>query len=318
MDFDQLVQRSFDEVHIACQVGQVYRMVLQDNTGVYAVLAVLLEFVPQAKRKSDRNSQEAHRDKAARQSSPRSWDVALIPFPSSFAPLPKQQETGAAEEAQWSFPPSLQIMAARPVRFRLLALAEVGNTVSADHLLQMATMPPEHNTTALGIPSHVPIQYQFDASRAIIRSLHSMFGLLATGDTLRYCPQAAGFAKDLCTAARTDNGHILSLTLGWAMALLTGRSTIAVAGVFGAGKTRSLTYLFTWLAITTNLKIGVGHKENPAGRAITKFLTSFPLDDAHKHALCAPWDAKKQRPIQPKLPLILLLTTVSMSSQGLK
>ena len=47
-------------------------------------------------------------DRARRQSSPRSWEIALVPFPSSFAPLPKLQETGVAEEAQWAFPPSLR------------------------------------------------------------------------------------------------------------------------------------------------------------------------------------------------------------------
>ena len=100
----------------------------------------------------------------------------------------------------------------------------------------------------------------------MLQSLHALFTLLATGDTLTYCPQAADFAKALGTAARTDNGHIASLA-----------STLAVAGVFGAGKTRSLTFLLTWLAITTHLKIGVAHKENPACRAITKLLTTFDL-----------------------------------------
>ena len=33
------------------------------------------------------------------------------------------------------------------------------------------------------------------------------------------------------------------------------------------------------LALTTNLKIGVVHKENPAGRAITKLLGSLGLDN---------------------------------------
>ena len=85
-------------------------------------------------------------------------------------------------------------------------------------------------------------------------------------------------------SSRTNNGHILSLAVGWTLALLTGRSTIAVAGVFGAGKTRSLTFLLAWLAITTNLKIGVVHKENPASRAIT----SFSLDEAHTHHFARP------------------------------
>lgn len=33
--------------------------------------------------------------------------------------------------------------------------------------------------------------------------------------------------------------------------------------------------------MTTNLKIGVAHKENPAGRAITKLLASLGLDNEH-------------------------------------
>ena len=62
-------------------------------------------------------------------------------------------------------------------------------------------------------------------------------------------------------------------------ALQSGRSTLAIAGVFGAGKTRSLTFLLAWFAITTNLRFGVAHKENPAGRAITKLLSSLDLDE---------------------------------------
>ena len=80
-------------------------------------------------------------------------------------------------------------------------------------------------------------------------------------------------------AARTDSAHIMSVALSFSAALQTGRSTLAVAGVFGAGKTRSLTFLLVWLALTTNPKIGVVHKENPAGRAITKLLASLALDD---------------------------------------
>ena len=143
-------------------------------------------------------------------------------------------------------------------------------------------MPPEHKPTALGIPAHLPIPYQLDCSCAMLQSLHSLFALLATGDTLTFCPQAAEFSNELCTAGRTDNGHIVSLAAGWSQALRSERSAIAIAGVFGAGKTRSLTFLLAWLAVTTNLKIAVVHKENPAGRAIAKLLTSFELQPYHK------------------------------------
>ena len=39
---------------------------------------------------------------------------------------------------------------------------------------------------------------------------------------------------------------------------------------------------------TTNLKIGVVHKENPAGRAITKLLTSLDLEAEHAQLFVRP------------------------------
>ena len=42
------------------------------------------------------------------------------------------------------------------MKFRVLAIAEAGDTVTADHLLQMATLAAEHKPTVLGIPGHVP------------------------------------------------------------------------------------------------------------------------------------------------------------------
>ena len=170
-------------------------------------------------------------------------------------------------------------LATETVVLPLLSLAEVGTTVSADHLLQMATMPLEHKPTALGIPYPLPVSYQFEGAEELLHSLHALFGLLATADTPQYCPQATGFSRQLCSAAGTDSAHILSIALSMVSALQSGRSSLAIAGVFGAGKTRSLTFLLAWFAITTNLRFGVAHKENPAGRAITKLLSSLDLDE---------------------------------------
>ena len=54
------------------------------------------------------------------------------------------------------------------------------------------------------------------------------------------------------------------------------------------GKTRSLTFLLAWQALTTHLKIAVVHKENPAGRAITKLLTAFELKPDHQRYFVRP------------------------------
>ena len=182
-------------------------------------------------------------------------------------------------QIQWGLPPSLQQLETQTTALPILSLAEVGTTVSADHLLQMATMPLEHKPTALGIPYSLPVSYQFAGAEELLRSLNALFGLLATANTPRYCPQATGFGQQLCAAAETDSAHIMSIALSLVSALQSGRSTLAVAGVFGAGKTRSLTFLLAWFAITTNLRFGVAHKENPAGRAITKLLSSLDLDE---------------------------------------
>ena len=86
-------------------------------------------------------------------------------------------------DAQWMLPPSMQVLESRTFGLQILSLAEVGNTVSADHLLQMATMPLERKTTALGIPYHHSVSYLFDGTDVLTQSLHSLFGLLVTGNT---------------------------------------------------------------------------------------------------------------------------------------
>ena len=70
--FDQLLEQAPDDVPIGCQVGKVYRLVLLEKAEIYAILVVLLEFVPQARKKTKHDTTESHRDKATRKSSPRS------------------------------------------------------------------------------------------------------------------------------------------------------------------------------------------------------------------------------------------------------
>ena len=267
-DFESLAMLPSEQIHIGSQVGRVYRLVLREDSQVFALLVVLLEYVTQPKKRSRQGSLESKAEMAARQSSPKSWTVAYIPTPETFAPLPTSAEIVVNTQVRWGLPPSLHQLTTQMVELHILSLAEVGTTVSADHLIQMATMPLEHKPTALGIPYAVPVSYQFEGAEELVHSLHALFGLLASANTPRYCPQATGFGQQLYKAAGTDSAHILSIALSMVSALQSGRSTLAIAGVFGAGKTRSLTFLLAWFALTTNLHFGVSHKENPAGRAI--------------------------------------------------
>ena len=123
-------------------------------------------------------------------------------------------------ECSRAFPSSLCALESRATKFRVLAIAEAGDTVTADHLLQMASLAAEHKPTVLGIPGQVPIPCQLECTVVLLQSLHALFQLLTSGNTTQHCPQAASFAVALGTAARQDNGHIVSMASSLALALL--------------------------------------------------------------------------------------------------
>ena len=58
------------------------------------------------------------------------------------------------------------------MKFRVLAIAEARDTVTADHLLQMATLAAEHKPT---VPGHVPIPYHLECTIVVLQSLHAFF-----------------------------------------------------------------------------------------------------------------------------------------------
>ena len=189
-DFEQLASSPSSTVHMGSQAGKASRIVLEEHGTCYSVLALLLAFLtPSRKRKGDESP-----DKLRRLSSPRHWDVALVPFREDFVPLPTPTETGLACPAPWAFPPSLCVLESRATKFRVLAIAEAGDTVTADHLLQMASLAAEHKPTVLGIPDQVPIPYQLECTVVLLQSLHALFQLLTSGNTMQHCPQAASFA----------------------------------------------------------------------------------------------------------------------------
>ena len=53
---------------------------------------------------------------------------------------------------------------------------------------------------------------------------------------------------NLLALAGHGDGHVLTVTVALLLAVLTGRSDLSIAGVFGAGKTRSLAVLLIALS----------------------------------------------------------------------
>ena len=72
----------------------------------------------------------------------------------------------------------------------------------------------------------------------------------------------------------------LRLALPWPLALLTGRTDLCSAGVFGAGKTRAAAAVIVGLiAIDPTLSIMICTKENAAAQAVAEHIVSMKLPE---------------------------------------
>ena len=77
------------------------------------------------------------------------------------------------------------------------------------------------------------------------------------------------YRECLLPLAAHGDGHVLTVTIAMLLAILTGRSDLCIAGVFGAGKTRSLAVLLIALSCElTEFTAIVYTKENVAAKAL--------------------------------------------------
>ena len=74
--------------------------------------------------------------------------------------------------------------------------------------------------------------------------------------------------------------HLLASAIGLTLALLTGRTDLCSAGVFGAGKTRAAAAVIVGLiTIDPTLSIMICTKENAAAQAVAEHIVSMKLPD---------------------------------------
>ena len=104
LQYRQLYSMPSDKVHVGCQVGKVYRIIVREHAEAIAMLGVLLEYTPQPKKKSKQGGEETFEESTARHSSPRAWVTAVIPVPDAFAPLPTPGELGMNIDIKWGLP----------------------------------------------------------------------------------------------------------------------------------------------------------------------------------------------------------------------
>ena len=81
---------------------------------------------------------------------------------------------------------------------------------------------------------------------------------------------------NLLALAGHGDGHILTVTVALLLAILTGRSDLCIAGVFGAGKTRSLAVLLIALSCELDdFSAVVYTKENVATKALADQISDL-------------------------------------------
>ena len=81
------------------------------------------------------------------------------------------------------------------------------------------------------------------------------------------------YREYLLPLAAHGDGHVLVVTIAMLLAILTGRSDLCIAGVFGAGKTRSLAVLLIVLSCELPEFTAIVYtKENVAAKALADQL----------------------------------------------
>ena len=81
---------------------------------------------------------------------------------------------------------------------------------------------------------------------------------------------------NLLALAGHGEGHILTVTVALLLAILTGRSDLCIAGVFGAGKTRSLAVLLIALSCELDdFSAVIYTKENVAAKALADQISDL-------------------------------------------
>ena len=192
----------------------------------------------------------------------------------------------------------------RPKSPSVLYASYRGTTSNCSHLVQLA----ETHKHLKGIPVQAPfaaptMSPHHDASVSSLRTLVDIIMLRRP----ELNPDLAPLAKHICETAATDSGHFVAVLSGVYLSLLTGRKALHIQGVFGAGKTRSVTLLMVWIAFSTEAKIIFLSKENPAGRAVEDLMEYFgSLIPSLKHKLSRILSAQEsERYKHEKRPLVV-------------
>ena len=158
-------------------------------------------------------------------------------------------------------------------------LAFLGDTRSRHELLVFAQANQSRLPLAMGIVQpHIPVRRMASERKTqLTDALVRILKRFLTPATISMDGAHDSYYREyLLPLAAHGDGHVLTVSIALLLAILTGRSDLCIAGVFGAGKTRSLAVLL--IALSCELKEFVAiiyTKENVAAKALADQLSDL-------------------------------------------
>ena len=158
-------------------------------------------------------------------------------------------------------------------------LAFLGDTRSRHELLVFAQANQSRLPLAMGIVQpHIPVRRMANERKTkLTDALVRILSRFLTPATISMEGAHDSYYREyLLPLAAHGDGHVLTVSIALLLAILTGRSDLCIAGVFGAGKTRSLAVLL--IALSCELKDFVAivyTKENVAAKALADQLSDL-------------------------------------------
>ena len=158
-------------------------------------------------------------------------------------------------------------------------MAVLGDTRSRCELLVFAQANPARLPLTMGIlQPNIPVRRMMSERRtkltdALVRVLCRLLtpiGVAIPG------PHDEYMRDNLLPLAAHGDGHVLTVAVALLLAILTGRSDLCIAGVFGAGKTRSLAVLLIALSCELSDFYAIVYtKENVAAKALADQISDL-------------------------------------------
>ena len=114
--------------------------------------------------------------------------------------------------------------------------------MSAHEILSAISVRPERLPSGLDILAvPLPIEQRSEIARLqlVDTLVQTLERLLVPNGRLTVNEHQEWFAEVACPLVDNRDGHILGVATAMAMAALTGRMDLCVAGLFGAGKSRA-------------------------------------------------------------------------------